>query len=164
MKRVFVMLLMGWLLAGCAEAPVMETVADEYLLSVAADPAQIQLELPPEAAAAASESDQGEYYQCQGYDLIVQTLNAGDLNATVRQVSGFSQDRLTILKTNPGQWKRYELVWSTMAQEGELVGRATIVDDGNYHYVLTALAPAETAQQYQQTWEEIFQSFSIAPY
>ena len=51
-----------------------------------------------------------------------------------------------------------------MAQEGEMVGRAAILDDGNYHYALSALAPAETAQQLEEIWEAIFQSFAIAPY
>ena len=164
MKRLFAVLLMGILLAGCGETPVMETVADELLVPVAADPARILVELPPEAAAAALELENQEFYQCQGYELMLQTLPSGDLDATVRQVSGFPEEKLTILKTDPDLWKRYDLVWSAMAQEGELVGRAAILDDGNYHYVLTVLAPADTVVQLEETWGEIFQSFSLEPY
>lgn len=164
MKRLFAMLLMGSMLAGCADTAVMETVADEFLIPAAADPARILVDLPPEAAASALELDTQEFYQCDGYDLLLQTLDAGDLNATLRQVSGFPEEKLTILRTSPGRWKRYDLVWSAMAQEGEMVGRAAILDDGNYHYALSALAPAETAQQLEEIWEAIFQSFAIAPY
>ena len=164
MRKFGLLMFVCLLLAGCGEQPVMETVADELLPVEEAAVRQIRLELPEEAVADVWESGEGEYYRCDGYDLLLQTLPAGDLGATVKSVSGYDMTRLTLITTHPQDLKRYDFVWSAMAQEGELVARSAILDDGNYHYVLTVLAPASDVHRLEEDWEGLFQSFSLESY
>ena len=57
--------------------------------------------------------------------------------------------------------KRYECVW-TSAGEGDLQAcRATILDDGNYHYVLTVIGDQESASEFSQEWQQIFKSYML---
>ena len=42
--------------------------------------------------------------------------------------------------------------------------RATLLDDGNYHYVLCATVDAEKIEEYQEIWNGIFESFQLAEY
>jgi len=164
MKKVFAMVILCAMLAGCGEVPVMETVADGLPPVEQAEVRGIILELPEEAASVVWESEEGKYYQCNGYDLLLQTFPAGDLAATVRNVSGYDKSQLTLIASHPQNLKRYDFVWTTMSQEGQMVGRSAIVDDGNYHYALTVLSPADRVLQLEEAWENLFQSFSLESY
>ena len=83
------------LLAGCGAAETVETVADVWEEPVMAAPSQIHLELPGEALECAMESDTGRLYLGDGYDVMVQTLSGGDLEATIRALTGFSKEEIT---------------------------------------------------------------------
>lgn len=161
MKKCVSLLLMAFLLTGCGAEETFETIADEFIREAAAPAAEIHLALPEEAAVPVSESENGTLYQCGGYDLQVQTLEAGDLDRTLRTISGRSREELTVLETGAAGIKRYDLVWSCMGEAGELVCRGCILDDGNYHYVLTAQAEADRAGELEPVWEEIFGSYSV---
>ena len=87
MKKLLVLMLMI-LLCGCGAQETFETVADEMVLPVLAQPREILLTLPEETLLPAMESDGRTLYLCNGYDVAVQTLSTGDLNATIRQLSG----------------------------------------------------------------------------
>lgn len=163
MKKVLLTMVMCAALAGCAKAPVMETIADELVPAEPAAARQVTLELPPEAASPVWETEEGICYRWEDCDILLQTLPAGNLDATVRQISGYSPEQLTVVKSAPSDARRYDLVWSSMGQEGEMVGRAAVLDDGNYHYVLTVLSPAESVQNREEIWETLFQSFALAP-
>ena len=52
-------------------------------------------------------------------------------------------------------------VWATAGEEGLQVGRASIFDDGNFHYVLSTLAAEETAGELRQDIQEIFASCKL---
>lgn len=162
MKKLSVILVLALLLCGCGEAQTFETVADEMVLSASAQPRQILLTLPEETLLPAMETDTGTLYLCNGYDVAVQTMESGDLDATVRQVCGFSSDDITIMQTTAGENTCYEFVWSAATELGEEVGRAMILEDQDYHYVLSAVAPAKKALEYQEIWNGMFESFGIA--
>ena len=49
-----------------------------------------------------------------------------------------------------------------MGEQGQQVARGCILDDGNYHYVLTALAEAERAGEFEEVWQEIFSGYSLS--
>ncbi len=161
MKKCVAILLGMLLLTGCGAEETFETIADEFIRDAAAPVVEIYLELPEEAAAPVSQSEQGTLYQCDGYDLLLQTLEAGDLDRTLRAVSGHSREELTVIQTGMAGVKRYDLVWSCMGETGEQVCRACVLDDGNYHYVLTAQTDADRAGELESTWEEIFGSYSL---
>lgn len=161
MKKCVSLLLMAFLLTGCGAEETFETIADEFIREAAAPAAEIHLPLPEEAAVPVSESENGTLYQCGGYDLQVQTLEAGDLDRTLRTISGRGREALMVLETGAAGIKRYDLVWSCMGETGEQVCRGCILDDGNYHYVLTAQADADRAGELEPVWEEIFGSYSV---
>ena len=161
MKKCVFLFLICVLLSGCAAEATFETIADDLVQSAAAPMAQVHLELPEEAAAPVSENENGVLYQCDGYEILVQTLEAGDLDATLRSVTGRSREDLTFIETENGDGKRYDLVWTCLGEEGEQVGRACLLDDGNYHYVLSVLGDADRTGEFEAVWEKIFSSYCL---
>lgn len=161
MKKSVFFLMISLMLSGCGAEETFETIADEFVQSAAAPMREVILELPEEAVLPASESDAGTLYLCDGYEISVQTLPAGDLEASVYQITGFSKDRVEVISTQPGAYRRYDLVWSTLGEQGEQVGRAAILDDGSYHYVLSVLAEADRAGEYEQVFRALFESYAL---
>lgn len=161
MKMLLVMLLAVLMLSGCGGAEVYETVTDELVLSTAAQPREIRFDLAQEPILPAMESDGGQLYLCGDFDVMVQTLESGDLDSTVYQVSGFLPEELTLLQTESGDVDKYEFVWTSATDEGQQIGRATILDDGNYHYILSATVDSELIEEYQEIWNGIFESFEL---
>jgi len=41
------------------------------------------------------------------------------------------------------------------------VGRAAILDDGSYHYVLSVLAEADRAGEFEQVFRALFESYAL---
>ena len=164
MKKCVMFLLILLLLSGCGSQEVFETVADEFVQSAAATVGEILLTLPEEAAAPVSQTENGALYQCDGYEIMLQTLEAGDLDASLRSVTGYGREDLTVLETRAGAVKCYDLVWSCLGEEGEQVGRARVLDDGNYHYILCVLGDADRAGEFEAVWEELFSSYSLEGY
>lgn len=162
MKMFCVMMTLAFLLCGCSAEETFETVADEWVLQASAQPKEIHLTLPEETLLPAMETDGRTLYLCDGYDVAVQTLSGGDLDATIEQISGFSRADLTVLETLAGVNKCYEFAWTMATDFGEEVGRAMILDDGRYHYTLTATTPAKNAEEYKEIWNGLFESFYLA--
>lgn len=161
MKKCICFLLILVSFTGCASEPTFETVADEWVQSVAAPMGQITVELPEEAVVPVSESELGKLYQCDGYEIAVQTRQSGDLDATLRTVTGYSREALTLMQTGAGDVDRWELVWSCMGETGDRIGRACVLDDGNYHYVLSVLADADRYAELETVISDLFRSYSL---
>ena len=162
MKIIVLIMLMALLVTGCGTKETMETVSDDFVQPVMAEVRQVMISLPEDAAAPALESEGGAVYVCEDYEVYQQVLNAGDLGATVREVSGFDMENLTVVKTSQKDCKRYDFVWAAASDRGDRVGKGCILDDGSYHYVLTVLGDAETAGDYEAVWREILDSFSLS--
>ena len=156
-----VLLAIVLVLSGCGTQETFETVADELVQSVMAEPREIWVSVPEDSAMPAMESENGCVYICKDYELAVQTLAGGDLNATVQLVSGFDRDRVTLLKTSQNSVDRYDFVW-TCAGESQQLGRAAILDDGTYHYVISATIDAAQMEEYREIWNGIFESFTLS--
>ena len=162
MKKILVWLVLALSLAGCGGAEVFETVGDEMVQSVMAEPREIRLTLPEEAVLPAMETDNGTIYICQNYDVSIQTLESGDLEGTIRSVSGFDLEDLTIMETSLTEADCYEFVWTSAGEWKEQVCRCMILDDGNYHYILTAMIDSDLIGEYQEIWNGMFESFGLA--
>lgn len=162
MRKILLMAAVALLLTGCGAEETLETVADEAVQAVSAQPREIQVDLPEEAALPAMESDSGVLYMCKDYDVSILTLDGGDLQKTIQTVSGYSADDLTVMQTADGEFTRSEFVWTAAGEFGDQVGRAAIVDDGSYHYVLAATIDADNAQQYREIWNGMFESFTVS--
>ena len=93
--RYGVLLVLGCLLlSGCGAQETMETVADVWAEPVMVTQRNLRLELPEGAASPVSDSGGGQWYDCDGFEVGVQTLSAGDLDATLRNLTGFGRDAL----------------------------------------------------------------------
>ena len=136
-------------------------VTDEMVMPASAQPRKILLTLPEETLLPAMETDHGTLYLCDGYDVATQTMESGDLDATVRTISGFGMEELTIMQTKADDYTCYEFVWTAATDLGQQVGRAMILEDADYHYAICAVAPEKDAEEYQQIWNGIFDSVTI---
>ena len=158
MKFYCLLVILPLLLCGCGAEETFETIADEVVAPVMAQPRQISVRLPDNAVAPVLESDSRQIYMSDHYEITVETLSAGDLNATVQTLSGYAKDQLTLVETQSGDVKRYDFVWVSAGEAGERLGRGVILDDGQYHYCMSALRDDGESQI---VWSEVFQSFSL---
>ena len=158
MKK-WILLLLMILLTGCGAEETFETVADELVLPVMAQPRFVCVDLPGETALPVIENDHGRIYVCNDYEIVLQTVESGDLESTIQTVSGLSRDDITVMETTADGVARYEFVWAAAGERGERLGRGVILDDGNYHYCMSVLRDAEAVSQV--VWRDVFESFTL---
>jgi hypothetical protein len=164
MKKVFCVILALTLLTGCRQPKTFETMSDTYIQPDLPQAKEVVLLLPEDAAKAVLEAaGTGTLYLCDGYSVAVQTLPAGNLDATLREVTGYGREKVQLWEMKEGEISRYSCVWASAGEGGDQMGKATILDDGNYHYVLSVMAPAEETGALADTWQQLMDSFSIAP-
>ncbi len=163
MKKWWILLMMLLLLTGCGGEQTLETVADDILVPVMAAPGHVTVQLPGETALPAMENDNGRVYICNDYEIVLQTLEAGDLDGSMQAVSGMAREDITVMATESDGISRYEFVWAAAGEAGDRMGRAVILDDHNYHYCLSVLRDPE-AEKTQINWDQVFSSFSLASY
>ena len=162
--KVILVLLMAALLCGCGAEPAWENVEDVIPVEPVAPVQQLYVHMPVEAATPTFADDsKGELYLCNGYTLTKQILPSGDMEKTVKTVSGLDKSQLQIMQTTQADADRYDFVWTSATEEGLQLGRACILDDGDYHYVVSTMAGEERAGELRDTWQEIFESCSLFP-
>lgn len=157
-----VILLLSLLLAGCGSEETFETVADEALQPALAQCREIILQLPEEAASPAVESGSDRLYQCKSYDISVQVLEGGNLGQTIRTLSGYEAESLTVLQTRRDDFDCYTFVWASAGEAGDLVGRGLVLSDGSWHYCVSVLGDAAHARDNQVYWDEMFRSVTLS--
>lgn len=163
MKKVLCVIMLMLLLSGCAGGKKLETVTDVYDAPVMAQMKQIHVTLPANAAAETLENGANEkIYLCDGYTVTVQTLSGGDMEKTLRELTGFSGDRLTVMQRKTGDCEHYDCVWSAAGEAEDLVARCTVLDDGSFHYAVTVSAPFSVAGDFTQIWQNILSSVSLS--
>lgn len=163
MKKLWWILILAFLLTGCGSNAVWETVGDVDNTPVMAQMQQVQLSLPKDAASETMENTQtGKIYLCNGYTVAVQTLPGGDMDKTLREISGFSKEQLTVMETETQNIKRYECVWAAAGEAEDQVARAVVLDDGSYHYAVTVMAPFSTAGDLADVWQSILTSVQLS--
>lgn len=153
------LILMVLLLCGCRAQETMETVADDPVQSVMSQPREISVRLPDNAVAPVLEGETQQVYMSEEYEIVIETLASGDLDATVRGICGYGRDQLTIMETQWDDVSRYEFVWASAGENGDRLGRAVVLDDGQYHYCMSVLRDAETVSQV--VWRDVFASFNL---
>jgi len=156
MRKLWGFLLLVLCLTGCADKAVFETVDDAVVVSAISEPREVRLALPEETVLPAMETGNGTLYLCGDYDVMCQTLESGDLSGSIRYISGHEIDDLTVITTARDDLDCYEFVWTTASEGGEQVCRGMILDDGDYHYILTAMSDADLVHEYQEIWNGIF--------
>ncbi len=160
MKTFWIWALLPFVLAGCAAEETFETIADQQVLPVMAQPRQVSVQLPREAASPVLETQEQQIYLCEGYEILMETRPAGDLNATVRALSGYEKEQLTVVETQWEAVSRYDFVWAAAGESGDRLGRGAILDDGQYHYCMTLLRDAR-GEADREVWDRLFSSFVL---
>ncbi len=149
-------------LTGCGKQESYETISDEYVQPAVATMMQVAVQMPDGAVVAAMENDSnGSIYFCDDYTITLQTTASGDLNKTVCSVTGYEKEQLDLIETGTDYGRRYDFVWVSFGEGEEQVGKAAILDDGNYHYVLTCMTGASNAHALQEEWQALFSSFCL---
>lgn len=162
MKKCWILVAAMLLLAGCSAQGELETVTDVYAEQSLSPAKQIVLELPNEVAVPAMQSKEaGTLYLCDDYTVTVQTALAGDLQATIQEATGFAKEQLALIETVRGDLTCYECAWTAAGETEQQVGRAMVLDDGSYHYVVTVMADASRAGALQKTWQALFDSMYL---
>ena len=164
MRILVCIVLVTALLSGCGQPVDFETMSDNFVQPELPQPKEVIVQLPEDATKAVlGNGITDTLYLCDGYTIAVQTLSAGNLDATLREVTGYGRDRVQLWERKEGENSRYVCVWVSAGEGGDQTGKATILDDGTYHYVLSVMAPAEEAGKLADTWQYLMDSFSIAP-
>ena len=158
MKRWLWMMVLAVLLCGCQAEETLETVSDEWIVPVMAQPREVSVRLPEDTVLPVLEQEGRQLYMGQDYEIMLETMASGDLRSTIRNLSGYEQEQLTILETKQGDAERYEFVWTAAGEQGHRLGRAVILDDGDYNYCLSVLRDADEALV---VWQDVFASFAL---
>ena len=162
MKKMIAVLVLAGLLCGCSAAETFETVDDGMEQPVMGQEMKVSLTLPESAASpVVNTGDGARLYLCDGYDLAVQTLAGGDMNRTVMALCGYSADKVHLIESLKDGQRRYEWVWSAVGEEGDQIGRAVVLVQGDYHYCVSVMAPSALAGSLEQEWTALFSSFRV---
>ena len=162
MKIILTALALALCLTGCAAQETFEQVEDMPIAEPAAVYQQFVVRLPDEAAAPTFQDDSsGEIYVCQGYTISKQTFESGDLEKTIKTLTGKSAEELQVMKTIQNNCDRYDFVWTSAGEDGLQLGRACILDDGNYHYTLSTLAQEQISGSLQKTFSDMYASCKL---
>ena len=162
MRRILIVGFLLFILSGCTAQETFETLGDVYAQLPPNEPAEVVYVLPEDAATPVFHGDGGKMYFCDGYEIMVETLNGGDLNRTVSTLTGYGVDSLTILQSSNAQPQRYECVWTAAGEGGDQVGRMVILDDGSYHYCISFMADADEAAACTAEWQSVLDSLALA--
>lgn len=157
MKR-WLWLLLPVLLCGCRAEETLETISDEWIMPVMAQPQEISVRLPEGLVMPVLEQEGRKLYLAENYEIMLETMDSGDLDATIRALTGYDSDRLTVVQTRQGGAERYDFVWTAAGESGERLGRGAILDDGSYHYCLSSLR--DTGESLV-VWQDVFESFTL---
>lgn len=162
-KMLVLVGILAVLLGGCGQAETFETVGDWYALPVLGPAKEICLDLPAGASVLTMDNEAGGIlYFCGSYTMTAQALPGGDLTRTVKTVTGFDREGISLVETQPQNRTRYDFVWAAAGETGSQVCRGAILDDGERHYVLTVMAEAAEAQELEAEWDRVFSSFWVA--
>ena len=155
MKKIVWILALVLCFSGCGNPaePVMETLSDEIVEPVSAEPKPMTLWLPEDAAEQTmAQGETGECYIWGDSELRIQTLDGGDIQSTLRKLTGLDPERLTVMEYERDGIRLYQTVWSMTGEEGVSLGRCMVADDGAYHYCISLVSPedADVAEEYAQ--------------
>lgn len=161
MKKGILLVLLAVFLVGCGAQETIETVDDIIPVEPVASPQQFFVSLPDEAAAPTFQDDSQELYVCRDYTITKQIIPGGDIEKTVKTITGMTTEDLQVIKTIHETYDRYDFVWTAAGEEGLHLGRACILDDGNFHYAVSTMAQEETAGELRQTLQDLFDSCKL---
>jgi len=168
MKKRMILGICGILvvLSGCSVEPTWETVDDGavQVSTVVADPYVILFGLPSDAARDELwETPLNQRYaQTDGdYEIVSTVIAKVGLDEAVFEVSGVEREKLNVLETTRFGLPEYQFAWSEDTDEGNMVFRASLVEDEDYFYGLIFSVKEEEKVRYNDCAEAVFASFGL---
>lgn len=163
MKKWLLLMGLAAALAGCArvEQPVMETIGPGSCAQESKTTAgEISVMIPEEAVCEAMAPDEaGKLYTWDNHTLQLQTMDGGDIRKTVRKLTGLDYDDLTVMSYQKGDLTYHKTVWCAAGEDGTLMGRALVADDGAYHYCVSLLSPEDSDSA--EVYDRLCASFAV---
>lgn len=148
--------------SGCSATGNMETVLDNYDIPVSSVVNNITFTLPEGASEAVLGTENGSsLYLCDGYSVSVSAMAGGDLEQTIRDVTGFEKAELTVMATTEEACKRYTCAWTALGEGIEQICKAVILDDGTSHFVVSVMCDYNAAGELNQEMNSILDSVSL---
>lgn len=157
-------LLFGVFLCGCRGGESFEVIADNVGELPVIEPAKVEVKIPEDGTLAVMSGSDWQCYEGENYQIILQTYPSGDLNQTLQNITGYNKDHLSVMEISGENIDKYLCAWSAVSEEGELVGRCTVLDDGVYHYCLSVLVDAEVSGEIRDTVDAVFATYSLEGY
>ena len=160
MKKAWLILVICIFLCGCAPAE-LETMNDTDAVGVMAEPVEMKISFPEDATVLTMGNALSRYYFCKGYDVAVEITESGNLDATLKTITGYGKEELDMVETKRNGVACYEAVWTTVGEAGDCVGRLLVLDDNNYHYCVSAFSSAQNVASHADAWNNLFASVSL---
>jgi len=161
MKKFCLMFALTMLLCGCGKQDY-EVRAAPCGAEETAAPGVISIYMSDELSAPVMSTPEGDrLYIADHYEVMLQTLAGGDIDATLQSCTGFDSRKLTVIETAEDGLKRYDCAFTSLGEGTQTVGRLTVLDDGNYHYVLTVTADRAYGAEMTAAWQQLSDSFQI---
>ena len=147
------------MLTGCSAKPVWETVEDVIPADVQrVQSYEISLDLPLTYLGGSGDDC---LYQSGSVEVQTTAFYAADLDAAVRQLSGFSAEQLSIVKTLRDTLPEYQFAWYSETEEGGRLFRADLMMDGTACYAVVCSA-AETSEGFHEQARTVFSAFMLS--
>ncbi len=146
-------------LTGCSAQPVWETVEDGIPAEVPIlQTYDISVDLP---LTYLDGNEKDCLYTSGSVEVHTTSFYASDLDAAVRQLSGFSAEDLNIVKTLRETLPEYQFAWYSETEEGGRLFRADLVMDDTACYAVVCSAP-ETAEGFHEQARQVFSAFTLS--
>lgn len=161
--RVFLVLLICILcLTGCGAVQTFERIEDSAAVPVMAKASQLELTYADLEEALVFDNGNSKLYMCDGYSVILQTLEGGDLGRTVREVTGLDKEKLTLMKTDNNGIITYQCAWSAVGEGTDRICRAAILDDGAFHYAVTVMTNSGNMAAITKAWSPLLETLYLS--
>ena len=161
---VGLVLLLCLTFCACSSVETFEIISDVIVVGQVSEPAKVSVRIPDDAALAVMSGNDGQSYEGDHYQIVIQTYAAGDLNKTLRYVTGYNSEQLNLMEVPSEGYNKYLGAWSSVSGEGELVGRCAVLDDGLYHYCLSVLVDANMSGEMRDEIDALFADYSLEGY
>ena len=154
------------LLCACvSNVPIWETVDDAMVCQQPLRrPSTIIFAVPDGATSEAfSPDDPSRVYTAPdgSYEITATVYETSDPKSAIRQLTGFDEDRLDIIRTTRFSLPEYQFAWSAETDGGDRLYRAAMICDEHYCYALCFSAPALCGTSYDSIQQSVFASFGL---
>lgn len=164
-KKAGLVLAILLLLSGCkAKAAETAEYVEDGLQTGNPNPYVIVFGVPEDVVQTTfGEEGNAQLYEAVNGDYIIVTevLSATSVEEAVAQISGKPYESLQVMKLQHRPMPEYHFAWASTGEEGDSVSRATLIAGEDYYYVMTMTQKTGLGNQYAETEEYVFSTFSL---